>query len=256
MGNIQTSRLNYNGHVITDKGDMLSLTDMWKAAGSDPIKAPAQWQRLASAEDFIEHVSIIVGKSHNNLIETRKRAGTFAHWQIGMAYAKYLDHDFHMWCNTQVRAVMEGKVATGIPADVLELIRRTDGIAKMLAHKVTEIEKAMPFIAGQMAETMITAKLAERNLLLRHGVTAKRIWDDFNLHPRLRGSTSWLGNRLAEMGCCIDGGMKADRGNSTVRLFDPDKARICMKNGLLEKARLYCSGRMGQGNLRLVQTSE
>ncbi|NSZ00533.1 KilA-N domain-containing protein [Agrobacterium tumefaciens] len=85
--------------VITDKGDMLSLTDMWKAAGSDPIKAPAQWQRLSSAEDFIGHVSIIVGKSHNNLIETRRRAGTFAHWQIGMAYAKYLDHDFHMWCN-------------------------------------------------------------------------------------------------------------------------------------------------------------
>src|SRR6218665_2949264 len=106
-----------------------------------------------------------------------KGGGTWAHWQVGMAYAKYLDPNFHMWCNTQVRAVMEGKVAAAIPDDVLELIRRTDGIAKMLAHKVTEIEKAMPIIAGQMADAMITAKLAERNLLLRHGVTAKRMWD-------------------------------------------------------------------------------
>lgn len=32
----------------------------------------ANGSALSSAEDFIGHASIIVGKSHNNLIETRK----------------------------------------------------------------------------------------------------------------------------------------------------------------------------------------
>ncbi|QIB38155.1 KilA-N domain-containing protein [Rhizobium oryzihabitans] len=251
--NAQTpSPLSYNGHKIADKGDDLCLTDMWKACGSPANKEPFNWVRF-DGRNFIAAVGLAHNLSHTQVIKTKKGKGgaTFAHWQAGMAYAQYLDHDFHMWCNTAAREKMEGKVASGIPADVLELIRRTDGIAKMLAHKVTEIEKAMPLIAGQMAETLITAKLAERNLLLRHGVTAKRIWDDFNLTPRLRGSTVWFGNRLAEMGCCIDGGLKADRGNSAVRLFDPDKARICMKNGLLNTALSYAAERQGQGKLNL-----
>ncbi len=38
----------------------------------------------------------------------RGRTGsTFAHWQIGLAYAKYLSPEFHMWCNTVVRRHME-----------------------------------------------------------------------------------------------------------------------------------------------------
>lgn len=118
----------YNGEVITQRDAMLSLTDMWKAAGSDPAKAPAQWQRLAQAEEFIDHVSVIVGIPHNKLIEARRRGGTFAHWQIAMAYAKYLSPEFHMWCNTVVRERMEGRVDTSLPpprrTSALELRRQ------------------------------------------------------------------------------------------------------------------------------------
>ena len=31
-----------------------------------------------------------------------KGGAALAHWQVGMAYAKYLNHDFHMWCNEVV----------------------------------------------------------------------------------------------------------------------------------------------------------
>lgn len=253
MANSEISRLNYHGHVITDKGDMLSLTDMWKAAGSQSGRAPSDWCDLASTKEFVSAVEASFNAGKSGIITKKGRnGGTLAHWQIGLAYAKYLSPEFHMWCNTQVRAVMEGKVAPAVSAETLEQIERSFGIMRMLAHKVTEIEKAMPIIAGQMADTILTARLAEKNLLLRHGVTAKRMWDDFNLPPRLRGSTVWLGNRLAEMGCCVDGGVKADRGNVAVRLFDPDKSRICMKNGLHHKAKVYASEKMGQGRLRLV----
>jgi hypothetical protein len=29
--------------------------------------------------------------------------GTYAHWQIALAYAKYLSPEFHIWCNEVVR---------------------------------------------------------------------------------------------------------------------------------------------------------
>lgn len=37
--------LDYNGAAIRDKGEMLSLTDMWRAAGSLDSKRPANWAR-------------------------------------------------------------------------------------------------------------------------------------------------------------------------------------------------------------------
>lgn len=246
---ITESDLVYGGVAIREKGEMLSLTDMWKAAGSDPMKAPAQWQRLASAEEFIDHVSIIVGKSHNNLIETRKRAGTWAHWQVALAYAKYLSPEFHMWCNQVVRAKMEGDVQH-LPADIIDQIERTNGIAKMLAHKVTQIEKSLPAILEAMTGAAVSAKMAEQNLLVRKGKTAKQIWDAAGLPPSIKGATVWFGNRLKDGGCLMEG--RADRGEKAIRLFDPDKADTILGLGLLHKAKVYASERMGQGKFKLI----
>lgn len=99
--------LAYNGVTIRERGEMLSLTDMWKAAGSPANREPFNWSRF-EGKGFIESVA-----RDQNLIGTQvldKKAGrgggTFAHWQIGMAYAQYLDHDFHKWCNDVVRSHM------------------------------------------------------------------------------------------------------------------------------------------------------
>ena len=125
-------RLAYNGTLICDKGEMLSLTDMWDAAGRPENKRPAEWARYEGAT-FIEFVAEThnVGTAHI-LTSTRGRTGsTFAHWQIAIAYAKYLSPDFHMWCNSVVRGHMEGK-AVSIPGnlspEVLEVIERNFGI--------------------------------------------------------------------------------------------------------------------------------
>ncbi len=237
----------YGGVPIRDRGEMLSLTDMWKAAGADPAKAPAQWQRLPQAAEFIEHVGLIVGKSHNNLIETRKRAGTFAHWQIGLAYAKYLSPEFHMWCNEVVRAHMEGAprpaVLAGAVTDLSADVRRAlGGIVKGVVHR--ELSEILP--------ALVRAELADGRFLIRSGRTAKQVWDDYGLPARVRGSTQWLGNRLAELGALHAGGLRADRGDSAIRLFDPDKARALLDLGLAERARAYVAERRGQLRLKLV----
>lgn len=103
----------YNGCTIQERDEMLSLTDMWRAADKPQNQRPVDWLGLASTESFAEHIAAVVGKSHDDIIQTLRGndAGTWAHWQIGMAYAKYLSHDFHAWCNQVVRDHMEKRQA-------------------------------------------------------------------------------------------------------------------------------------------------
>lgn len=136
-----------------------------------------------------------------------------------------------------------------IPAASLEQIERSFGIIRSLIHKVTEIEKALPGIVLEMLEPAIAARLAEKNMLIRRGKTAKQIWDAAGMPPKIKGVTVWFGKRLEEMGCASG---KADRGDGAIRLFDPDKAEICMRNGLSHRSKVYASERMGQGQFRLV----
>lgn len=250
---ITTTPLVYKGEIIRDKGDMLSLTDMWKASGGDDSKRPYEWSRKEGTP-FVEAVSLSLNTPVERIYTATKGKGgsTFAHWQIGLAYAKYLSPEFHMWCNQVVRERMELVHSTGVSPVTLEQIERSFGIMRMVAHKVTELEKALPGIVAEMIEPMVSARLAERNFLLRHGRTAKQIWDAHNLPPKLKGSAAWFGNRLAEMGCSIENEGRFDRGATAIRLFDPDKAAICLRNGLLQKARQYAVERQGQSALRLV----
>lgn len=112
-------KIEHNGVVVAERGEMMSLTDMWKAAGAEESKRPVEWLRQDSTKEFVECVSasLEVGYAH---VQT-KRGGrgiggsTFAHWQIGLAYAKYLDPAFHMKCNQIVRERMEGRQ---VPAHV------------------------------------------------------------------------------------------------------------------------------------------
>ena len=239
-------KIEHNGVVVAERGEMMSLTDMWKAAGAEESKRPVEWLRQDSTKEFVECVSasLEVGYAH---VQT-KRGGrgiggsTFAHWQIGLAYAKYLDPAFHMKCNQIVRERMEGKSVSvaSLPPDVVEMIRRDDGISRQLSGKVKRMEETLAAI--------IEIVRPSTPIRYRHGKTAGEIWDRYNL-PKLKNAPTWLGNRLAEMGCMAD---RFDLGRKAIRLFDPDRAEVVMKNGLLHRTRQYISERQGQGRLRLI----
>jgi hypothetical protein len=69
-----------------------------------------QARGLLSTREFAEHISAIVGISYDELFQIVRDGSdpaTWAHWQIAMAYAKYLLPEFHAWCNEVVRAHME-----------------------------------------------------------------------------------------------------------------------------------------------------
>lgn len=163
----------------------------------------------------------------------------------------------------EVRAVLirtfvawrRGHLPTELPADMLEMLRRTDGIARMLIGKVAGMEKALPVmateIATQLLPSMVNAAIASQSFMIRRGRTAGQIWKD-NGFPKLK-VTCWFSNRLREMGCAIEGNPCAEMGLSKARLFDPDKADTWLRNGGRMIVQAYIEERRGQQKLRLVQ---
>lgn len=99
--------------ILCAKRAGYSQTDMWRATGADPQQAPAKWRALPATKAFVEAVSVTIGFSDSELLKVKnggRDPGTSAHWQVGLAYAKYLNPEFRMWCNTVVRERMGGQI--------------------------------------------------------------------------------------------------------------------------------------------------
>ncbi|RFD18700.1 KilA-N domain-containing protein [Komagataeibacter melaceti] len=132
----------YNEKPINFCDEMLCLTDMWKAAGKPASSSPAEWQRSADAEKFIEFISETQNMGISHVIKSNpgKGGGTWAYWQIAFAYAKKLSPEFHAWVNQAAREKMEalaGKqkektVKRVRKPSVLPTFRTGFGIAKIL----------------------------------------------------------------------------------------------------------------------------
>lgn len=253
--NITTRTLVYNGVEIRDQSEMLSLTDMWKAAGSPENREPYNWARKEGAA-FVDAVTIAQNLPVEQVLVKRqgRNGGTMAHWQIALAYAKYQSPEFHMWCNEVVRAHMEGtKQVANLPADVLELIRRDDGISRMLAHKVTGIEATIQTLAATVA-AMAGLMQPPGDGIYVTGRTAGEIWKAHGFPP-IR-VTCWFSNRLSKMGCQIGNNRRVPVGLSRAKLFDPDKADNWLRNGGRKLVEEYISRRQGQSSLRLIGGSK
>lgn len=139
-------------------------------------------------------------------------------------------------------AILSATSPSGVVTNLATEVRSSiGGIVKGIVHK--ELHEIMP--------AMVRAEMSSRSLLYRAGRTAGSIWTDARL-PKLKGAAVWFGNRLAEMGCQIENSGRADIGGKAVRLFDPDKAAVCLKNGPFITSEHYAKERAGQGRLRLV----
>ncbi|BCZ75917.1 DNA-binding protein, KilA-N domain [Acetobacter phage phiAX1] len=150
MSAIQKGVIVYNNHPINFLAEMICLTDMWKAAGEPSGRAPSDWRDLTATQTFVDFLtdSGIAGISGNEIFRTirgGKKPGTWAHWQIAFAYAKYLSPEFHVWVNQAAREkilAISGKTSdefrTKQPRirkpSVLPTFKTGYGIAKLLGY--------------------------------------------------------------------------------------------------------------------------
>ncbi|NEU14649.1 KilA-N domain-containing protein [Methylobacterium sp. BTF04] len=239
----------YRGEVIHTRSEKLSLTDMWRAAGSDPARQPAEWLRSADAVRFIGFLAeaLNLGNSQDELVRSvrgGRAPGTWAHWQIGLAYAKYLNPEFHMWCNTVVRDRMTGH----IEPSTFDM-KAVGGMVKGILAKQL----------GELLPMMVREQVAEQQHSVVRGVSAGQVLAMAGLGARkgTRGMASWVSHRLrrfhAIRGVAVRMG---SLGSSTAFVFDPLVAREWLESGGKAEIEQKASERRGQGALRLVPSPQ
>ena len=119
--------LTYDGTDIRQRGLMLNLTDMWRAAGGPAYRRPGLWLDMEETKRFrayarwrwsgtgriepdfnITHGDIKTAEPDGLVLTTRGQLGeTWAHWQLALSYASHLSPAFHAWGNTVIRTAME-----------------------------------------------------------------------------------------------------------------------------------------------------
>lgn len=85
-----------------DDDKLVSLTDIWKALGEDPNKKPAEWLRSKAAMEFIASLAKNLKVGIPTLTKSRRGkdiGGTWAHWQLALAYTKWASPEFHQRVN-------------------------------------------------------------------------------------------------------------------------------------------------------------
>lgn len=172
---VECGKLVYNNVVIAERDQALSMTDMWRAAGSPAGRGPNDWLSLSSAKEFISYIEATFNAGIPGISATRGRGGgTFAHWQIGLAYAQYLNPAFHAWCNTVVRAHMEGAPAPKPKSSVAHLIAAAVGEAvRLLGSRIAPLEQRMAAIEVAMG----SAKPELQQLASGSMVTISEVYD-------------------------------------------------------------------------------
>ncbi|WP_080057149.1 KilA-N domain-containing protein [Spirosoma aerolatum] len=98
------SLIRFNGHesaVRRDADGFYSLTDLWRLAGSDENKAPAQWQKQDETKAYIKASARILKCDPESQLKSKrgKHGGTWAIEQIALEYAQYLSPELAVLVN-------------------------------------------------------------------------------------------------------------------------------------------------------------
>ena len=179
---------------------------------------------------------------------TRGRSGaTFAHWQIALAYAKYLSPEFHMWCNEVVREKMEGAPRRDMVTlnELAPEVRQVlGGIINGVVHK--EMTEIIP--------TLVREHIGAEHYGVVRGLTAGDVLNlaGVNVRKGLRGLAGFVSNRLRRF--CAERGYQvrlASLGSSTAYVFEKTVAREWLDSGGRTIIERKISERRGQTVLPL-----
>lgn len=149
----------------TNDEGLVSLTDLFKAAQAagwaDGKQSPYEWSRR-DGEHFIAFVAENLNTAQCRIYKATKGkgGGTFAHWQIALAYAKYLSPELHMQVNEVYARFKTGDVT--LAAEIADKAKPAD--AAWLARRVQ----------STVARNQLTSTLAA------HGVAGKGFADCTN----------------------------------------------------------------------------
>jgi hypothetical protein len=98
----------YNEFTIDLNCDdkLVDLTGLWETAGSPANKKPNDWRDTNNGHEFIVALEKNLKVSLDKILKIEKKGrktNLWGHWQIALAYSKYLDPQLHIQVNEWVR---------------------------------------------------------------------------------------------------------------------------------------------------------
>lgn len=89
-------------------GNMVNLNHIHSIVGTPKNQSPGDWKRLDSTKKLINSISNKnTGKSRIFISKRGRNGGTFAHWQLALAYAQYLSPELHFTVNAVFKERLE-----------------------------------------------------------------------------------------------------------------------------------------------------
>jgi hypothetical protein len=137
----------YKDKCIRHEGDLICLTDLWKVSGQPSGKRdPRRWKK-ESGQEFIDSVSQKLNVRSADIYKTTRGRGgaSWGHWQIALAYAKYLSPELHMHVNEIYMRYQSGDVALA------------DEVVDKMAPEQQELHAARTL--GKVARNFLTKTL-------------------------------------------------------------------------------------------------
>ena len=108
----------YQGQAITFNADgWINAT----VAAASFEKAPNEWLRLSSTDEYIEKLANRMAESNTvksriTLVITRRgntsNSGTWLHPKLAVKFARWLSVDFEIWCDEQIDSLVRGDVSS------------------------------------------------------------------------------------------------------------------------------------------------
>ena len=162
--------------IRTNQDGLVSLNDIHAAAERDGYtegkRDPRRWKEEAGKE-FIEVLTGALNvRSADIYKSTRgKGGGTYAHWQIALAYAKYLSPKLHMQVNEVYARFKSGDVTLADEIADKATPEQQEWLAKRTARKAARGQ----FTATLAAHGVIGKGYADcTNAIYRHTLGAKK----------------------------------------------------------------------------------
>ena len=97
----RSNDLTYNNHHIARNDQMISLRDLYDAAGSPSGHAPHKWARFPEVIDFIKTINDKTPSNASDDYTPEELLVRHSHYygyrDIALAYAAHLDPDIHAW---------------------------------------------------------------------------------------------------------------------------------------------------------------
>jgi KilA-N domain len=97
---------------LDQTSNLVSLNQLWKAANSPKGKDPRNWLELDQSAKFIYALEVKLNAHLMDILKTvrGRGGGTWGHWQVALAYAKYLDPNLHIQVNEWAKRYVEEEV--------------------------------------------------------------------------------------------------------------------------------------------------